>query len=384
MFSSDNSMVFRFIVLVALSIPMENSCYAQTAELRTISDFREAWDERFAAHASEIYEISGEAFSEKGRIYPPGRTLPGMAELPPGGFPEEDVRIPIRLKWIIDTTNNRFYKKIDTQNVLISELRFVPFVDIGCFDGETLLGWRPKDENRSADFELGETAPDLTYWRNTDIQHFVTNNHDLPIFFANGIAYLRTDELDKLKLSSWRELKVRGDASITGRKCAVLEANMKIAGGKSQKVSLFVDSDPSYSGAIRRYESRREDTLRTSLDVDWSSPAEGIPHPIKWVLSETLPDGLPLRVTTLVVDHYEVQDDIPVAVFQVAITPGMIVNKRAEGKSYRVQDDGKSLHEIDYESEKIAEYKPFSPYWVALGFFALLSILIGYKIVSSQ
>ncbi len=354
-----------------------NSCLAQEEINSKVKAVFDQWDKRTHAAESVYYKLSGNRIHFAGtRFGPGGGGLPPGVKIGPAGFPEEDTEVPLEVEWLIDFRTGRFSRRESTKVLAVPLMKYVPYVNVTTYDGESVVSWRPRDENNSAVHQRGKFSPDIHLWKSKDVGTFVTNDYDLPILYAHGYESLKSNDLTEHPLSRQKGIRLNGESVIAGNRCHVLSWTNKA------QVNFHVDARPEYLGAIRQYEFQSNGKTQVLSEIEWQQTEQFV-YPVSWEIVASAENGKPKWKTSLTVQEFKYNPEVQNEDFTIPIRPEMIVNRRSDGKRLRVESDGKSLKEIDFIGESLPVQKQFPWIWVQATGLLVIALAVFLKLKRS-
>jgi len=336
------------------------------AETEIVARILKDWKDSQDAMRSVRYVTVGTMTIPKG-------THTGKPGNPPGAVsPPEDVVYEVRRNWLIDFEHGLVRRESWDQVWLGTKQEFFPMFNITVFDGEVVKKYRPQKENTS---ELHKPTDDMA-------EMFVADKGDMadlrglddkPVYYAHGMVAFAEGQSTSLKASldpkllsvAAEEASWRGDDPET----VALEMRFPDAG-----VEFRFRMDPRLQSRVTYAALLRDEKLSSEMNVEYQETDFG------WLIKRwdvnMYQGGKPYAFQTLEVTDFLVNPEVDDSQFQLEPRPGSVMV--ADGRPYRVHDDGQLTPVYGGPGAPVEERRPLTP---VERFLVGLTILAGAILV---
>ncbi len=297
----------------------------------------EQWDRRAAQFRSARYQLRGETWHAAGSSIPPDNPDFAPGEIPASGYPVEETTTPLVLDWLIDFERGMFRRQSEEVSFHVRQRAFRPLVRNEVFDGERLVGHWPREANTSPHFTPGPSYADVTFWGRGETP---VAWMDLPVFWAHGLWRVNPPDWRSGGLAAAGVQRSADERMIDGDACRELRV-------EQNRAVLRVSVAERLDWLPRRVEHENlRGGLSTRIDIDYEQTPEGW-FPRSWRVIDFLGDpeaeqNRMLKEHRLTVVQRELNPATRPEEFQMALQPGMVVNRRdlPEFAKQQVGDDG--------------------------------------------
>ena len=354
------------MTLAAFFVAGALSCLADDAATmaRVVND----WKRRSAAVRTARYVVSGTTTVTKG-AYNDFLGVPAASDHPPA-----DTTIEIKRSYIFDLEHNRVRKEI-TERIWSADLReFLPHHEVFVFDGDHIVSWRPRDDNKVRGAPPDEFFPEYGVFEPGAKMYFLREPSDMPLWFVHGaVDHAPPSASDLRHMIDPSSLAVDQTApSDVGY--AMLFARSGPESIYHYRVALAMDS------AVVQWTSHDKGILSVELLVNYRDQA-GARVPDTWSLTDYRQGGRVGTSYRLKLHDCVLNGPIDAGAFVLKPRAGAVVHK---GRGiHRVGADGETLTPIRVPHPREAgdEDDPAAPMWSVRTLLMILGPASGIVLV---